>query len=141
MTWVKKTTKAKASVSATKKQNSKSVNKSESKPKSGKKLFSKDYQPNNKCGGRPIQELSYKAMSKVRHAKNPERVQADLDRLDQIIDDKKSTPADVMRAIDMKIRLNSGYDPAETKDVTEQKHERVYKGLSLEQINKLLGEK
>lgn len=88
---------------------------------------------------RPIQELSYRVMSKVRHAKNPQRVQDDLNRLDEIIDDENSSPADVMRALDMKIRLNNGYDPVENKVSGEvmQITENPLNQLSIEELRTL----
>lgn len=102
------------------------------------------FRQGNRCavgnkGGRPIQQLSYRVMAKVRSENNPQRVQDDLDRLDEIIDDENSSPADVMRALDMKIRLNDGYDPVENKvsgEVT-QVVESPLNGLTIEELRKL----
>lgn len=88
--------------------------------------------------GRPQNDFSYRAMAKIRAKKDPARVQKDLDMLDEIIDDPNSSPMERMKALENKIKLNGNYDPQETKDVTKHEMDRVYKGLSLEQINKLL---
>lgn len=70
--------------------------------------------------GRPQSDFSHRAMAKVRAKKNPQSILNDLDTLDKIISDPDASAKDKMRAIDIKIRLNMGYDPTEQKDVSEK---------------------
>lgn len=69
---------------------------------------------------RPIQDFSYKSMAKVRAAKDPSRVEKDLDMLDKIIDNEDASPMERMKAIEYKIKLNGNFDAQETRDVTER---------------------
>lgn len=89
-------------------------------------------------GGRPPEDMSFRAQVKLRAAKNPKMVQNAIDTLVAIANNPDHPKC--VEAIDKLIKLNGNYDPQETKDVTPQKQERIYKGLSLAQINKLLGD-
>ena len=112
------------------------VNKNAKKPRG--KPFTSEYQPNNTCGGRPQNDFSYRAMAKIRAKKDPERILKDLNRLDAIIDDPKSTPAEIAKALEIKIKLNGNFDPQETKDVTPARHaESPLDGLSVEELRAL----
>ena len=112
------------------------VNKNAKKPRG--KPFTSEYQPNNTCGGRPQNDFSYRAMAKIRAKKDPERILKDLNRLDAIIDDPKSTPAEIAKALEIKIKLNGNFDPQETKDVTPARHvESPLDGLSVEELRTL----
>ncbi|MBQ6487522.1 hypothetical protein IJI89_03845 [Candidatus Saccharibacteria bacterium] len=102
------------------------------------KPFTSEYQPNNTCGGRPQNDFSYRAMAKIRAKKDPERIQKDLNRLDEIIDNPKSTPAEIAKALEIKIKLNGNFDPQETKDVTPARHiETPLDSLSVEELRTL----
>ena len=112
------------------------VNKNAKKPRG--KPFTSEYQPNNTCGGRPQNDFSYRAMAKIRAKKDPERILKDLNRLDAIIDDPNSTPAEIAKALEIKIKLNGNFDPQETKDVTPARHaESPLDGLSVEELRAL----
>ncbi len=117
------------------------VNKTSDKPARNADGTLKAGGPSLNPSGRPrgsYQDYSYRTQAKIRALRNPARIQKDLDRLDAIIDSPESTPAEVAKALEIKIKLNGNYDPQETKDITKQETNRVYKGLTLEQINKLL---
>lgn len=115
--------------------------------KGGKKLegrnadgtFKKGHTPKiTENYGRPQTDFSHRAMAKARAAKDPKRIQKDLDKLDEIIDSDDSSPADKMRAIEMKIKLNQGYDATETKDVTPKVPvESPLNGLTIEELRTL----
>lgn len=114
------------------------VKKSAKKPRVIGKPFTSEYQPNNTCGGRPQNDFSYRAMAKIRAKKDPERIQKDLNRLDEIIDNPKSTPAEIAKALEIKIKLNGNFDPQETKDVTPVRHiETPLDSLSVEELRAL----
>lgn len=88
--------------------------------------------------GRPQNDYSYRAMAKIRAKKDPERILKDLNRLDAIIDDPKSTPAEIAKALEIKIKLNGNFDPQETKDVTPVRHiETPLDSLSVEELRTL----
>ena len=88
--------------------------------------------------GRPQNDYSYRAMAKIRAKKDPERILKDLNRLDAIIDDPNSTPAEIAKALEIKIKLNGNFDPQETKDVTPARHaESPLDGLSVEELRAL----
>jgi len=88
--------------------------------------------------GRPQNDFSYRAMAKIRAQKDPQRVQKDLDMLDEIIDDPNSSPMERMKALENKIKLNGNYDPQETKDVTPVRHiETPLDSLSVEELRTL----
>ena len=121
---------------AEKPQKVETVKKNAKKPRG--KPFTSEYQPNNTCGGRPQNDFSYRAMAKIRAKKDPERILKDLNRLDAIIDDPKSTPAEIAKALEIKIKLNGNFDPQETKDVTPARHaESPLDGLSVEELRAL----
>ena len=112
------------------------VNKNAKKPRG--KPFTSEYQPNNTCGGRPQNDFSYRAMAKIRAKKDPERIQKDLNRLDEIIDNPNSTPAEIAKALEIKIKLNGNFDSQETKDVTPVRHiETPLDSLSVEELRTL----
>lgn len=136
--------KVEGSVSVAKKptpqQKGKSVNKNAKKAQKRVvgKPFTSEYQPNNKCGGRPIQQFSYRAMAKVRAGKDPARVEKDLDVLDKILDSESATPMEKMKAMELKIKLNGGFDPVENKDVTPKTiSESPLNGLTIEELRSL----
>ena len=119
-------------------QKEEAVKKSAKKPRVIGKPFTSEYQPNNTCGGRPQNDFSYRAMAKIRAKKDPERIQKDLNRLDEIIDNPKSTPAEIAKALEIKIKLNGNFDPQETKDVTPVRHiETPLDSLSVEELRAL----
>lgn len=123
---------------AEKPQKVETVKKNAKKPRVIGKPFTSEYQPNNTCGGRPQNDFSYRAMAKIRAKKDPERILKDLNRLDAIIDDPKSTPAEIAKALEIKIKLNGNFDPQETKDVTPARHaESPLDGLSVEELRAL----
>lgn len=123
---------------AEKPQKVEAVKKNAKKPRVIGKPFTSEYQPNNTCGGRPQNDFSYRAMAKIRAKKDPERILKDLNRLDAIIDDPKSTPAEIAKALEIKIKLNGNFDPQETKDVTPVRHaESPLDGLSVEELRAL----
>ena len=97
------------------------------------------FKKGNAGGGRPPEIMSARQQAKIMAAKDPDLLKDVLGNLYKIASDESHPQC--VAAADKLIKLLGNYDPAETKDVTEQKHERVYKGLTLEQINKLLGEK
>ena len=119
-------------------QKEEAVKKSAKKPRVIGKPFTSEYQPNNTCGGRPQNDFSYRAMAKIRAKKDPERIQKDLNRLDEIIDNPKSTPAEIAKALEIKIKLNGNFDPQETKDVTPVRRiETPLDSLSVEELRTL----
>lgn len=97
------------------------------------------FKKGNVGGGRKPEFMSARMTAKVMAANDPELLKNVLNNLYKIASDPNHPQS--TNAADKIIKMTGGYDPTETKDVTEHKHERVYKGLSLEQINKLLGEK
>ena len=132
--------KVEGSVSVAKKpktpQKSKSVN------KGGRKAdgtFAKGNKPKITSNyGRPIQQFSYRAMAKVRAGKDPNRVEKDLDVLDNILDSDSATPMEKMKAMELKIKLNGGFDPVENKDVTPKTiSESPLNGLTIEELRSL----
>lgn len=119
-------------------QKEEAVKKNAKKPRVIGKPFTSEYQPNNTCGGRPQNDFSYRAMAKIRAKKDPERIQKDLNRLDEIIDNPNSTPAEIAKALEIKIKLNGNFDPQETKDVTPVRHiETPLDSLSVEELRTL----
>ena len=104
--------------------------------KSNGKLFTSEYQPNNKCGGRPQTDFSHRAMAKVRAKKDPQAVLKDLDTLDAIASDPDNPQC--LKAIELKIKLNGNFDPQETKDVTPVKvPDSPLFSLSIEELRSL----
>lgn len=92
--------------------------------------------------GRPIQQFSYRAMAKVRASKDPERVEKDLDALDKILDSEATSPMERMKALELKIKLNGGFDPVENKDVTpKEEPTNPFANLTEAELRKLAGEK
>ncbi|MDO4979163.1 MAG: hypothetical protein Q4E47_03365 [Candidatus Saccharibacteria bacterium] len=106
--------------------------------------FAKDNQlsvGNN--GGRPKDDFSYRAIAKKQAAKNPARIKKDLKKLDEIIDDPDSTPLEISKALDIKIKLNGGYDAQETKsqvtgEIATTINERPFEGLTAAELRKLI---
>jgi len=114
-------------------------------PKTARKRITKDqrnangtFKKGNVGGGRKPEYMSARMQAKVMAANDPELLQKVLKNLYKIASDPDHPQSTA--AADKIIKLTGGYDPTETKDVTEEKHERIYKGLSLEKINKLLGD-
>lgn len=96
------------------------------------------FKKGNVGGGRKPLCMSARAQARLMVENDPSLLNEALNNLFRIAADKNDTQC--VAAIDKVIKLLGNYDPQETKDVTPEKHERVYKGLSLVQINKLLGE-
>lgn len=122
----------KTSVSAAKKTARKRITKSQ---RNANGTFKKG----NAGGGRKPELMSARMQAKIMAAEDPALLQSVLKNLYKIASDP--THPQCTNAADKIIKMVGGYDPTETKDVTQHKHERVYKGLTLEQINKLLEEK
>lgn len=96
--------------------------------------------------GAPLKNFSYKAMAKVRASKDPNRVLKDLEALDAILDNESTSPMERMKALELKIKLNGGFDPQETTatitgEVAAEINKRPYKGLTIDEIRKALGKK
>ena len=100
------------------------------------------FKKGNQCsvgneGGRPQTDFSHRAMAKARAKKDPERIIKDLDELDSILDSKKSSPMEKMKALEIKIKLNGGFDPVENKDVTDRAPVNPFENLTEEELRKL----
>ena len=87
--------------------------------------------------GRPQNDFSYRAMAKARAAKDPERIQKDLDSLDKIIDGTGASHMEKMKALELKIKLNGGFDPVEAKDVSEKMFINPFENLTEDELRKL----
>lgn len=100
------------------------------------------FKQGNQCsvgnnGGRPQTDFSHRAMAKARAKKDPARILKDLDELDNILDSKTASPMEKMKAIEIKIKLNGGFDPVENKDVTEHVAPNPFENLTEEELRKL----
>lgn len=87
--------------------------------------------------GRPQTDFSHRAMAKARAKKNPERILKDLDEIDKILDSDSSSPMEKMKALEIKIKLNGGFDPVENKDVTEHTIVNPFENLTEAELRKL----
>jgi hypothetical protein len=80
--------------------------------------------------GRPPSAFSARAIAKAMAEGKLELVIANLYKLAMTND---------VAAIDKIIKLNGGYDPVEVKDISPASLERPLKGLTVEELKKLLG--
>lgn len=92
--------------------------------------------------GRPKSDVSYRALAKKRAERNPDRLKKDLDALDDIIDNPKSTQIERMKAVEMKIKLNGNFDAQETKGTMEVTNNTYnpFADLTTEELRKLANE-
>lgn len=96
--------------------------------------------PTGEGAGRPIEALSFRQQVKIRAAKDPKLVDDAIDTLIRIAND--SSNPQCINAVDKLIKLNGGYDPAETKaevSADVKANDRPLIGLTVDELKKLLG--
>jgi hypothetical protein len=97
------------------------------------------FKAGNVGGGRPPENLSVRAQTKLRVARDPELLQNALDNMFEILTDPEHPF--FAKMLDTFVKLNGNYDPAETKDVTRRPVDRPLEGFNISQLEKLLGRK